>query len=105
MANHFIAWRHLDTQQFNTLCAALSGPLAAGICERIAADPRRYRRGFPDLALLTPGGDLQFCEVKSPNDQLSAAQRDWLGFLRAQGSDAWVARIVVPAGDAGPTTA
>ena len=97
IANHFVAWRHLEPVQLSNMSAALSATLAAAICERIAADPRRYRRGFPDLTLLSPEGELQFCEVKSPNDQLSTEQRDWLGFLRAQGSEAWVARIVVPA--------
>ena len=98
IANHFVNWRDLDGPTFAALCTALPDSLAAAICARVASDPRRYRRGFPDLALLAPTGDLQFCEVKSPNDQLSAEQRDWLAFLRDHGSEAWVARIVVPAG-------
>lgn len=100
VTNAFVAWRHVPLQPLRELCAALPSPLAAGICERLCTDPRRYRRGFPDLSLLTSDGKVQFCEVKSPNDQLSLAQRDWLGFLRSFGTEAWVARLVTTAASA-----
>jgi hypothetical protein len=43
--------------------------------------PLRCRRGFPDLTLLSKGGELSFVEVKGPGDQLRREQREWLTLL------------------------
>lgn len=49
-------------------------------------------RGLPDL-LVWKNGALAFWEVKSPGDQLSAAQRRWLTWLVSEGLSAGVLKI------------
>ena len=50
--------------------------------------PLRCRRGFPDLTLLSKGGELSFVEVKGPGDQLRPEQREWLTLLPRWGFSA-----------------
>lgn len=64
----------------------LHGRHLAVVCDRLARDPRRYRRGFPDLFLLrdeAPGFEL--LEVKAPGDQLRPEQGAWIDYLGAHG--------------------
>ena len=93
IANPFVDWRALDWPLFEDLCDGLADATVAAMCTRIAQDPRRACSGFPDLSLRRGDAGTEFCEVKSPNDQLSARQRDWLQLLQACGHPAWVARI------------
>jgi hypothetical protein len=51
-------------------------------------------RGFPDLAALGKNGETVFIEVKAGSNKLSAEQREWLGWLEANGHKAGVARSV-----------
>lgn len=97
LANPFVAWREIDWPGFTDLCAGLRDEFVATVIDYVANEPRRALRGFPDLALRRGDGATEFCEVKSPNDQLSAAQRDWLRVIEQAGHSAWVARITTPA--------
>ena len=97
IANPFIDWRALDWPLFEDLCDGLANDTVAAMCARIAQDPRRACSGFPDLSLRRGDAGTEFCEVKSPNDQLSTRQREWLQLLQGCGHPAWVARIATAA--------
>ncbi len=98
IATPFVDWRALDWPLFEDLCDGLADATVVAACTRIARDPRRACSGFPDLTLRRGDGQTEFCEVKSPNDQLSNRQREWLQLLQDCGHVAWVARIATPPG-------
>lgn len=52
-------------------------------------DPRRSRKGFPDLVLLGPGG-IVYRELKVPPRTTTVEQEQWLALLRQVGQDAKV---------------
>ena len=58
--------------------------------------PLRCRRGFPDLTLLSKGGELSFVEVKGPGDQLRPEQREWLTLLPRWGFSATCLALEAP---------
>jgi hypothetical protein len=62
----------------------LPAPGLGAVLRRFAQDIKRRSRGFPDLFLWT-STEYRFVEVKSENDQLSAAQYQWLRFLDEAG--------------------
>jgi len=49
-------------------------------------------RGWPDRAVLIPGGKPLFIEFKAPGGRLSHHQRGWLDELKALGYHVGVAR-------------
>lgn len=96
IANPFVDWWAVDTPLFHDLCDGLHDAAVAALCQRIAQDPRGACSGFPDLSLRHGDSPTRFCEVKSPNDQLSSRQREWMQLLQDHGHAAWVARICTP---------
>src|ERR1700677_4452141 len=50
--------------------------------------------GIPDLAIVAPGARIRFIEVKTPDGNLSPAQRDIHGYLTALGSPPAICRSI-----------
>ena len=53
----------------------------------------QFRRGLPDLFVLTPDGGYRLIEVKGPGDQLQPMQRLWLQHLERMDIPAHVMRL------------
>lgn len=72
----------------------LHGRHLAAVCDRLVRDPRRYRRGLPDLFVLrdeAPGFEL--LEVKAPGDQLRPEQGAWIDYLGDSGIPAAILKV------------
>lgn len=92
IANDFVAW---EPGVLDLVCTALphvAGHLLAAVFDRLLANLRWYRRGFPDLLVLAPDG-LELHEVKGPGDQLRPEQRSWLEFFAKLGVPSVVAVV------------
>ena len=84
IANPFVSW-HADLLAMVRIAIdRLPGTGLGAVLRRFAQDIKRRSRGFPDLFLWT-ATEYRFVEVKSENDQLSAAQFQWLRFLDEAG--------------------
>jgi len=84
IANPFVSW-HADLLALIRVAIDHLPPTGLGaVLRRFAQDIKRRSRGFPDLFLWT-ATEYRFVEVKSENDQLSAAQYQWLRFLDEAG--------------------
>jgi hypothetical protein len=84
LANPFVSW-HADLLALIRIAIdRLPAPGLGAVLRRFAQDIKRRSRGFPDLFLWT-STEYRFVEVKSENDQLSAAQYQWLRFLDEAG--------------------
>jgi hypothetical protein len=73
------------------VCRRMPRLTLARLLQRVLADPKAAS-GLPDL-IAWRGDELALWEVKSPRDQLSDAQRAWLGWLDREGIAAGVLRI------------
>ena len=80
LANPFVAWHADLLGLIRIVTDRLPATGLGAVLRRFAQDVRRRSRGFPDLFLWT-ATEYRFVEVKSENDQLSAAQYQWLRFL------------------------
>ena len=69
----------------STITVSLSKELKRAL-DRLSRDLARYRRGLPDLFVVTPEapGFVLF-EVKGPGDRLRPEQVGWLDYLGANG--------------------
>jgi hypothetical protein len=84
LANPFVSW-HAELLPLLRLIIERVPPAGLGaVLRRFAQDIKRRSRGFPDLFLWT-ATEYRFVEVKSENDQLSAAQFQWLRFFEHAG--------------------
>jgi hypothetical protein len=84
IANPFVSW-HADLLALIRIAIdRLPAKGLGDVLRRFAQDIKRRSRGFPDLFLWTTN-EYRFVEVKSENDQLSAAQYQWLRFLDEAG--------------------
>lgn len=78
-----------------TLADSIPGPVWMAIASRYIIHPHLHGKGFPDLVSISnDNDDYAFLEVKSANDQLSEAQRQWLKFLNGLGATARVIRVI-----------
>ena len=84
IANPFVSWHGDLLALIRIVIDRLPATGLSAVLRRFAQDTKRRSRGFPDLFLWTDT-DYRFVEVKSENDQLSAAQYQWLRFLDASG--------------------
>ena len=84
LANPFVSW-HGDLLALIRIASdRLPSAGLSAVLRRFAQDIKRRSRGFPDLFLWS-ATEYRFVEVKSENDQLSAAQYQWLRFLGEAG--------------------
>ena len=64
----------------------LEGRHLATVLDRLSRDLGRYRRGLPDLFVVTPAAPgFVLLEVKGPGDRLRPEQVAWLDYLDANG--------------------
>ena len=86
------------------LCDGLGGAVVGGMCENYCSDWSAWQGGVADLLLWRPrpwaaaAGEQQLevrlCEVKGPNDKLSARQEAWIDCLVRLGADVEVMHVV-----------
>jgi hypothetical protein len=84
LANPFVYWHEGLLALIRIAIDRLPATGLSAVLRRFAQDIKRRSRGFPDLFLWT-ATEYRFVEVKSENDQLSAAQFQWLRFLDEAG--------------------
>jgi hypothetical protein len=92
ITNDFVMW---EPRVLEAILAALphcSAALLARVFDRLVGNLSWYRRGFPDLMVLTASG-IELHEVKGPGDQLRPEQRSWLELFTTAGVPAHVARV------------
>ncbi|MEM8996738.1 MAG: VRR-NUC domain-containing protein, partial [Acidobacteriota bacterium] len=94
-ANAFVAWHPQLEHTLRFAFEHIPGDALATVCERIALDPGRHRRGLPDVLVLEPGSPAGFelLEIKAPGDQLRPEQGAWIDYLNAAGIPAKVLRL------------
>jgi hypothetical protein len=80
LANPFVPWHGDLLPLIRRVIDHVPPRGLAAVLRRFAQDIKRRSRGFPDLFLWTATA-YRFVEVKSENDQLSAAQYQWLRFF------------------------
>jgi len=92
--NVFLAWRFLswDLLELALLRIPLSHWLV--VFERLLADLRSHRSGFPDLILFPAQGGYRLIEVKGPGDKLQKNQLRWMRFFHANGIPHEVAKVI-----------
>ncbi len=84
LANPFVSWHADVLPTIRIMIDRLPPAGLSAALRRFAQDIKPRARGFPDLFLWT-ATEYRFIEVKSENDQLSAAQYQWLRFLDEAG--------------------
>lgn len=93
-ANSLVTWDEDRREPLELALERLEGRHLAWVFERMSRDLRRYRRGFPDLFLVSrrsPGFELW--EVKGPGDQLRPEQGAWLDYLERGGLPSALVRV------------
>jgi hypothetical protein len=82
--NRLVPWGPVVRNRLELAISRLSGRHLAAVLDRLSRDLGRYRRGLPDLFVLTPEepGFMLF-EVKGPGDRLRPEQVGWLDYLDA----------------------
>jgi len=86
-----VAWDALEPEVLADAARAM-GPGLVPVLERIGRNPRRHRRGLPDLFVWCDGRAL-LVEVKGPGDQVFLEQALWHDFLLRHGVDVRLARV------------
>jgi hypothetical protein len=92
LANPFVSWHEGLLKLIRIAVDRLPASGLGAVLRRFAQDIKRRSRGFPDLFLWT-AAEYRFVEVKSENDQLSAAQYQWLRFLDEAGISVSLDRV------------
>lgn len=92
IANDFVGWEPRALDVVLEALGHVEGKVLAAVFDRLIGNLRWYRRGFPDLMVLTPTG-VELHEVKGPGDQLRPEQRAWLDFFAQLGVPSVVARV------------
>jgi hypothetical protein len=100
IANPFVSWHPDLLAPIRIAIDRLPATGLSAVLRRFAQDIKRRSRGFPDLFLWTATA-YRFVEVKSENDQLSAAQYQWLRFLDEAGIPVSLDRVRRDAAPAG----
>lgn len=93
-ANFLVAWHEGLLPHLELAMTTVSGRALALVAERLSRDPKRYRRGLPDLFLTSadePGFEL--LEVKAPGDQLRPEQGGWIDYLNDRGLPARIVKV------------
>lgn len=92
IANRFVTWHEQLLPSLEVMIQKL--PLAGlkKVLLEMSKNMKENSAGFPDLFIWNES-DYQFYEVKSPNDQLSAQQLFWLGFLASSKIKVEVLRV------------
>ncbi|MFT4820709.1 MAG: hypothetical protein ACI8PP_002261 [Candidatus Pseudothioglobus sp.] len=76
--NPFVHWGGLSSELLENCFAQIPIADFHAIFQRLLADPRANRSGFPDLIVFPAAGGYRLAEVKGPNDKLQTNQIRWL---------------------------
>lgn len=79
-------WEEYPLDSLLDICHAIGGAVLSSIFRVLAEDYAHSAAGLPDLLLYRPDkSDYLLVEVKSTNDRLSDAQRNWNAVFRKHG--------------------
>lgn len=95
-----VRWELWGVDELAEIAACLGGDALADLLQLLADDYGAWSAGLPDLLLWRApekgARQARLCEVKSPNDSLSAQQRAWCAALRSAGCDVEMAQVLPP---------
>ena len=96
VSNAFVAWHPQLEESLRFAMTHTGGEAFATICQRLARDPGRHRRGLPDLLMQSTDSPVgvELLEVKAPGDQLRPEQGAWIDYLNTSGVPARILRLV-----------
>jgi hypothetical protein len=84
--NRLVPWAPAVRSRLELALSRLDGRHVATVLDRLTRDLGRYRRGLPDLFVVTPDPPgFVLLEVKGPGDRLRPEQVAWLDYLDANG--------------------
>lgn len=87
-------WAEFSTDVLQEVALCLGGRALAALCRVMCEEGGGRPRGFPDLILWRYSEkQVQFVEVKSPNDRLSEAQKVWMDALLRAGIHVELAKV------------
>ena len=78
ISNALVDWRVCMSDAFLKCIDTASNGVLQSLLGVIAQDLCQMRSGFPDLTVINPNGDIEFIEVKGPNDQVQRNQAIWI---------------------------
>jgi hypothetical protein len=79
--NPFVHWGALSLELLDSCFARIPITHFHAVFQRLLADPRANRSGFPDLIVFPDAGGYLLAEVKGPNDKLQTNQTRWLRYF------------------------
>jgi hypothetical protein len=79
--NPFVHWGALSLELLDSCFARIPITHFHAVFQRLLADPRANRSGFPDLIVFPAAGGYLLAEVKGPNDKLQTNQTRWLRYF------------------------
>lgn len=80
----FVHWEILQQPLLNLALERIPVPHWRAVFDRLWADLRANRSGFPDLVYFPESGGYQLLEVKGPGDRLQKNQSRWMHYFSAQ---------------------
>ncbi len=91
-ANHFVNWNALNESLLARYLDEVALEPLLSVFQRLLADPRNNRSGFPDLVVFKPD-ECVLVEVKGPGDRLQQNQLRWLRYFETVGIASEVAHL------------
>jgi len=86
ISSPFVAWEYLDAALLELALDCIPAAHVKKWCERILADVKENRTGFPDLIQFWPQEKrYNMVEVKGPGDRLQDNQLRWIDYCAAHG--------------------
>lgn len=86
IASPFVAWDYLDAGLIELALDCIPAAHLKKWCERILADVKENRTGFPDLIQFWPSEQrYHMIEVKGPGDRLQDNQLRWIDYCATHG--------------------
>ena len=93
LMNPLVNWQALDPDIISLALELIDHAHWRAIFDRILADLRNNRAGFPDLLHFPPDGSYCLVEVKGPGDSLQKNQQRWMQYFRQHGIPHRIARV------------
>ena len=91
--NPLVNWQALELDIIELALERIEHRHWRAIFERILADLRNNRAGFPDLLHFPAAGGYCLVEVKGPGDSLQKNQQRWMQYFRRHGIPHRLARV------------
>ncbi|HEY5740189.1 MAG TPA: VRR-NUC domain-containing protein [Gammaproteobacteria bacterium] len=93
LMNPLVNWQYLDLEVIELALERIDHAHWRAIFERILADLRNNRAGFPDLLHFPADGGYCLVEVKGPGDSLQKNQLRWMQYFARHGIAHRLARV------------